>query len=289
MSGVATRAKGAVLRRAGRAYLAGPTLPEALRVAEAVHSRGHAATLSYWNGEGDTPLDVSGRATAMVEAAGERDSWCDVAVKAPALGYDPALVSGLAEACRDHGVRLWFDSHQPHTADRTLDLAAKAAALGADVGVALPARWRRALEDAARAVEAGWGVRLVKGQFRESRVSCPDVRQSYLDLVDALAGRAPFVALASHDDWVLERACARLAGTSTLFEVQLLHGLPARAALSVATAEHAPVRYYAPFGHPSLVYSVRTMWENRRLAARFAEDVLLGGRSTALRQRREPG
>ena len=163
VSGVAARAKRAVLRRAGRAYLAGATLTEAVVAAEAVHGRGHAATLSYWNGEGDTPADVTRHATGMVDAAGVRDSWCDVAVKAPALRYDEALVARLAERCRDRGVRMWFDSHQPHTADRTLELDRTAASLGCEVGVALPARWRRTAEDGLRAVDSGWAVRVVKG------------------------------------------------------------------------------------------------------------------------------
>lgn len=283
VSGIGTRTKKAVLKRAGRAYLAGPALPQALVVAETVHARGHAATLSYWNGEGDTPADVTARATAMVDAAGERAAWCDVAVKVPALAYDTALVERLAEQCRDRGVRMWVDSHQSYTADRTLELAGAAAALGCDVGVALPARWKRTRDDAAHAVTAGFAVRLVKGQFRdEDSAGRDDVRRSYLDLVEEFAGRASFVALASHDDWVLQHACERLAGTGTPFELQLLHGLPARRALEVARSGDVPVRFYAPFGHPSLVYSVRTMWENRRLVGRFAQDVMFGGHGPAM-------
>jgi proline dehydrogenase len=282
VSGVATRAKRAVLRRAGRAYLAGATLTDAVVEAEVVHGSGHAATLAYWNGEGDTPADVTRHATGMVDAAGVRASWCDVAVKVPALRYDQGAVARIAERCRSRGVRMWFDSHQPHTADRTLELAETAAALGCEVGVALPARWRRTAEDGLRAVDAGWAVRVVKGQFRDSDGEGHDVRHRFVELVDQLADRHSYVAVASHDEWVLEQACRRLARSTTPFEVQLLHGLPAAGALRVAAAGEVPVRIYAPFGHPSLVYSVRTMWENRRLAARFAEDLVLGGRSSSL-------
>jgi proline dehydrogenase len=283
VSGIATQAKKAVLKRAGRAYLAGPTLQDAVTVADAARRDGHAATLSYWNGEGDTRADVTARVTAMVEAAGQRASWCDVAVKVPALAYDHVAVAGLAGQCADRGVRMWVDSHQSYTADRTLELAEAAAVLGCEVGVALPARWGRTRADAQRVADAGLAVRLVKGQFRDEETGGhDDVRGAFLTLVDALAGRARFVALASHDDWLLEQACSRLAGSGTPFEIQLLHGLPARRALEVARAAEAPVRIYAPFGHPSLVYSVRTMWENRRLVGRFAQDVVFGGRSAEM-------
>jgi proline dehydrogenase len=281
MSGPATQLKRVVLKRAGQAYLAGATATDAVMVADAVHDLGHRATLCYWNAPGDDPALIAAQVTAVVEAAGERASWADVAVKAPALGFDAGLITALAEMCRDRGVRLWFDSHAPAFTDQTLDLAEAASGLGCEVGVALPARWLRSTDDIARATAAGLAVRLVKGQWPDPEAT-DDVRARYLSMVERLAGRAPFVGLATHDDWLLQEASALMRESPTPFEIQLLHGLSPRRALVLARTHDIPVRFYIPFGHPSLVYSFRTIWENRRHAAWLAQDLVLGSRKGSL-------
>jgi proline dehydrogenase len=281
MSGPATQLKRVVLKRAGQAYLAGAAPADAVMVADAVHDLGHRATLCYWNAPGDDPADITALSTATVEAAGERASWTDVAVKAPALKFDEGLVTGLAERCRDRGVRLWFDSHAPAFTDQTLDLAEAVSARGCHVGVALPARWLRSQADAARAMAAGLAVRVVKGQWPDPEAH-DDVRASYLSMVERLAGQASFVGLATHDDWLLQEASGVLRETTTPFEIQLLHGLSPRRALVLSRTHDIPVRFYIPFGHPSLVYSFRTIWENRRHAAWLAQDLVLGSRKGSL-------
>lgn len=281
MSDPVTQLKRAVLKRAGQAYLAGPAPSDAVLVADGVHVRGHRATLSYWNAPEDPPAHINAQTATVVRAAGERAAWADVAVKAPAMKFDADLVTDLAEESRDRGVRLWFDSHAPAFTDQTLDLAETASSVGCEVGVALPARWRRSAEDADRATSAGLAVRIVKGQWADPDAR-DEVRAMYLSLVERLLGRASFVGLATHDDWLLQQASGMLHGRSTPFEFQLLHGLSPRQALAIARAHEIPVRFYIPFGHPSLVYSMRTIWENRRHATWLAQDLVFGGRKGSL-------
>ena len=67
-----------------------------------------------------------------------------------------------------------------------------------------------------------------------------------MQLIDRLAGRAAHVAVATHDAELAERALVRLSAASTPAELELIHGLPMRAAGDVARRLHVPVRIYIP-------------------------------------------
>lgn len=231
-------------------------------------------TLCYWHAEAEPPRTVAMQVMAMAAAARQRRSWCDIALKAPGLGLDSSLVDDVAQGCREADVRLWFDSHGTDAAELNLELAMQAAAAGGEVGVAVPARWQRSRLDASRAREAGLWVRLVKGQWPDDEPSQVDVRDMLLSLLQELAGSGR-VAIASHDTVLLRRA---MEGVAAPTEVQLLHAVPSRDAVSLAAASGVPVRFYVPFGHPSLVYSPRNVWENRRIAWWLARDVLRASR-----------
>jgi proline dehydrogenase len=263
-----------MLDHAGRAYLAGPDLGRALAAAETLHAGGHAVTLCYWHAESEPPRTVAMQVMAMVAAAGRRSSWCDVAVKGPGLGLDEALVDEVALACREAAVRLWLDSHGIEAAEATMALALRAAQGGGEVGIAVPARWSRSRTDVVRAREAGLWVRLVKGQWPDDQPRHADVRDALLLLLQDVAGSGR-VAVASHDAVLLQRA---LQGTPAPAEIQLLHSVPSRPAASLAAASGVPVRFYVPFGHPSLIYSPRNVWENRRIAWWLARDLLRASR-----------
>lgn len=282
MTSPTTQLRHMVLKRAGQAYLAGDTASSAVAAAETTHGLGHNVTLCYWNAADDSPAYIADQDVVLVDAAADRSSWADVAIKAPALAFDSELVAGLATRCHEGGVRLWFDSHAPAFADRTLNLAQSVSETGCDVGIALPARWRRSRDDAERALDAGLAIRFVKGQWPDPEAPSSDARGGYLSLLEVVAGRARFVGLATHDDWLLQEAAAGLAGSGTAFEIQLLRGLSPRRALALAREREISVRFYIPYGHPSLVYSFRTMWENRRHAAWLAQDLLLGSRKGTL-------
>lgn len=268
----------AVLGRAGRAYLTGPGVADAVRAADSRRVHGHAATLCYWQAEDEPVPAVVATVGAAVAAAADRSAWCDVAVKAPALSYDRAAVRDIAQRCSEAGLGVWFDSHHPDTADATLELAESAVAQGCSAGIAVPARWRRSTRDIARAREAGLAVRLVKGQWPDPSWTVPSVSRAMLALLDQLTDHPAGVAVASHDPQLVKAALDRREAGARLTELQLLEAVPGQAVLHLAGRYGVPVRFYEPFGHPSLVYSLRTTWENRRIIAWFLRDAVAGRR-----------
>jgi CelD/BcsL family acetyltransferase involved in cellulose biosynthesis len=268
----ARRAFHRVMARAARSYVSGPELSDALATAGRVAARGHAVTACYWDGPGDDRRDVAAAYAAAGEAlaASELDAY--LSVKAPALGYDRALAHG-ALATAGASMRVHFDALGADTQTPTLDLA-EALALP-DMGCTLPARWERSAADAERALELGLAVRVVKGQFPDP-AGDTDPDAGFLALIDALAGRARHVAVATHDVKLLEEALRRLAAAGTPHEAELLYGLPLRAPAATARAAGVKARVYVPYGSAWLPYAFASTLREPRKLWWLARDAALG-------------
>jgi proline dehydrogenase len=284
----AFRLLGPVLARAGSAYLVAPDLPAATAIARRLTTRGHEVTLAYWPGADDAAATVLTRTRAAVEALRGGAGSPQVAVKAPALAGVPTAARDLGRQAADAGVGLVFDSHAPADTDATLAAAAVAQDEGTTVGVALPARWGRSLDDAGIAAKAGFSVRVVKGQWPDAAggpVGERSLRATYLELLDRLAELAVPIGVATHDPVLLDAALARLAATGASGEAEVLLGLPVRRPLAVVARHHAPVRFYLAFGHPSLTYPLTAVLRRPRLAGTLAQGLLLGARNQRVQQR----
>jgi CelD/BcsL family acetyltransferase involved in cellulose biosynthesis len=270
------RSARAAVERASRGYVAGTELDDALAAARRVAARGYAVTACYWNGDDDPPGDVAeayGRTGAALAESG-LDAY--VSVKAPALAYDRELAAtALAPAAA--AMRVHFDALAPDTQTPTLDLLAALGDTLPDAGCTLPGRWARSVADAERAIELGLAVRVVKGQWADPGGDA-DPSAGFLAVVDALAGRARHVAVATHDVGLLREALRRLAEAGTPHEAELLYGLPIRPATVEARAAGAQVRLYVPYGSAWLPYAVGSAWRQPRTLWWLARDAALGRR-----------
>lgn len=262
-----------LLRWAARAYVAGPEVSDAMRVAGRAFRRGFRAALGFWNDGGETPREVADVHLAAIEALGGERRGC-ISVKLPALAFSKDLLEEMLARGEARGVCLHADSLGPETADRTLAMLASTLRPSAPPGCTLPGRWRRSLRDADQAVEVGLVVRVVKGQW----AGIDDVRPSdgFLAVVNRLAGRARHVLIASHEPPLVSEALRRLLAAGTSCELELLYGLPIAPGLRIATAAGVPVRIYVPYGHAWLPYCLSQARQNRRVYWWFARDLILG-------------
>src|SRR5207247_3807890 len=119
---------------------------------------------------------------------------------------------------------------------------------GVYFGTTLPGRWKRSAADALWAAESGLTVRVVKGQWADPSNPAQDLRAGFLEVIDQLAGRAPHVAVATHDVPLAAEAIARLRSAGTSCEMELLHGLPMKASLRLARKLAVNLRVYVPYG-----------------------------------------
>jgi proline dehydrogenase len=201
-----------------------------------------------------------------------------LSVKAPALGFSPDRVAKLLERTRPAGVRVHFDSLSAESAERTFALVGDAREHHDGLGITLPGRWRRSLDDADAAVELGFEVRVVKGQWPDLQAPEHDPRAGFLAIVERLAGRARRVAVATHDEGLARQALGRLQAAGTTCELELLFGLPAAQAARAGDELSVPVRIYVPYGHSSLPYRVLDVRRDARVLGWLSRDLLWGRR-----------
>lgn len=151
------------------------------------------------------------------------------------------------------------------------------------LGVTLPSRWRRSVDDARRAADLGLGIRIVKGQWSDPQPGV-DASLQYERLAEQLADREVRTGLATHDSGLIERILHRLgrpAGVpasgqpdGTVIELEQFFSLPHN---TRALAERAglPYRLYIAYGSPALPYNIRFSLTRPEMALWMASDYLL--------------
>jgi proline dehydrogenase len=204
--------------------------------------------VGYFQSDFAGPEDIVAANTAVAHLLSDRAGDVYLSVKAPPLAFDPGRLRSLADSAAAAGLALMFDSHAPKDADRTL--AAVSDLLGdfPQTGLALPARWRRSMADAAAFRDSSARIRVVKGEWADRDAHGRNVEADYVDLVSRLAGRSAPVAVATHDPVLAERALTLLRDSGTPCELEQLRGLPARRTMAIAARLGVPVRVYVPFG-----------------------------------------
>lgn len=267
----------AVAKHAGRAYIAGPELGDAMSTCRRLFGLGLGGTICFWNIESDSPERIADAYTSALSQLAAEKMDCYVSIKLPSLNYDWTLLKKVLEQARQQNTLVHFDSLGHETADRTFSMIAQSARSYAHLGCTLPARWVRSIDDAQIAADLGLHVRVVKGQWPDPQHREIDAREGFLNVIDRLAGRARCVAVATHDAELGRKALERLRQAETPCSLELLYGLPITPALKVASELNVPVRVYVPFGHGWLPYSLTQARRDPRIFWWLFQDLLTAG------------
>jgi proline dehydrogenase len=277
-----------VVRRVSAPYIAGPTLEDARRVVAELNAAGMRATVDVLGEEISRPESAESIAAAYHDAlaAISADGLdANVSVKLTALGLhlDPSLCrSLLAEVVRDASARKVFvriDMEDSSTTDATLELYRSLREEGHEgVGIVFQAALRRTLSDIEALSDLRPSVRLCKGIYVEpSAIAFQErqvIRKSFVACLDALVAAGCRVAVATHDEWILEQALDRVARLEAVgYEFQMLLGVRAERGRELVAAGH-PLRIYVPYGQQWYEYSLRRLQENPSVAGHVTKDVL---------------
>ena len=277
-----------VVRRVAAPYIAGPTLDDARRVVAELNAAGMRATVDVLGEEIAAPHEAEAIARsyhAALEAIAADGLDANVSIKLTGFGlkFDPGLCRALVgELVRDadaRGIFVRIDMEDSSTTDETLDLYRWLREQGRDrVGVVLQAALRRTLADVEALVPLRPSVRLCKGiyveppsiAFQEFDV----IRKSFVSCLEALLAAGARTAVATHDEWLIERALERVAGLDRdAYELQMLLGVRGDRARELVAAGH-PLRVYVPYGQQWYEYSLRRLQENPKVAGYVARDVV---------------
>jgi proline dehydrogenase len=279
-----------VVKRLSQRYIAGPTLADAVAVVRALNEQGKMATIDVLGEE----ISRREEAKALLEEYEEvfetieREGLdSNISVKLTGLGleldYDFCRENTF-ELVREAAVRNNFvriDMEDSSTTTRTLDLYCELREEGlGNLGVVLQAYMKRTLADAAALADLRPNVRVCKGIYVEPpEIAYQDydtVRVSFIEALDALLGAGAYVAVATHDDWVIGEALALIEDRSLQadqYEFQMLLGVKPELGDELVREGHR-LRIYVPYGRRWYEYSLRRLQENPKIAGYVALDTL---------------
>jgi proline dehydrogenase len=277
-----------VVRRLSSRYIAGARLEDAVRVVQQLNGEGKLATIDVLGEE----IADEAAAAAIVQAyedvfteIEQRSLDSNVSVKPTGLGLELGY-----EVCRTNlehvvahaassGNFVRIDMEDSSTTDATLALYRDLRGEGCDnLGVVLQASLRRTLDDVHALADLRPSVRLCKGIYIEpSDIQFRDyeqVRANFVRALDALLEAGAYVAIATHDEWLIEQALSRVAGLDrSEYEFQMLLGVRPELGDRLVHDGHR-LRIYVPFGEQWYRYSLRRLQENPAIAGAVARDTV---------------
>jgi len=259
-----------------RRFVAGETLPDALRALERLRGRGLATTVDAL-GESVTSAEearaAADRYLEVIDALAARGLDRNVSLKLTQMGLDvdPILcrenVRRIAARAAEVDAFVRVDMEDHTRTDATLDLVRDLHRDHPNVGVVIQAYLRRSGEDVAALCGEGIRVRLCKGAYDEppqvAFATRAEVNASFRALLEKLLrdGQAP--AFATHDEHMIEhaRTAARAMGIEpSRFEFQMLYGVRRDLQERLARDGYG-VRVYVPFGTDWYPYFMRRLGE----------------------------
>jgi proline dehydrogenase len=265
-------------------YIAGSTLADAVATVRTLNALGEMATVDVLGEEITREEEARAIAQAYREVfaaieAGGLDA--NVSVKLTGLGLElsPDLcrenVVSILDVARRCGNFVRIDMEDSSTTSETLRLYRELREDGFDnVGIVLQAYLRRTLGDIDSLADLEPNVRLCKGIYLEpASIAYHDyeaVRANFVRALDALLAARAYVAVATHDEWLLAQGLRRVHELpASAYEFQMLLGVRERRSAQLVAEGHR-VRVYVPFGEQWYQYSLRRLQENPAMAGTIA-------------------
>ncbi len=273
-----------VVQRLSAPYIAGATLDDARRTVAGLNAEGKLATVDVLGEEVRRPAEAEAVASAyhaVLDAIAGDHLEASVSVKLTALGLKVdldlchSLLATVVADAAARGIFVRIDMEDSSCTDDTFLLYRELREARRDnVGVVLQACLRRTLDDVAALAELRPSVRLCKGIYVEPPAIAyqdrGEIRASFVRVLDALLEAGCCPAVATHDEWLLERTLERVEGMPRdSYELQMLLGVRERRATELVAGGHR-LRVYVPYGDRWYEYSLRRLQENPALATTVA-------------------
>lgn len=275
-----------------RRYVAGARLEDAIATVRRLASEGCCATIDVL-GESVTSRELATTAVSayldVIDAIEANSLDANVSLKPTQMGLviDESFcrdnIATILDRAHAKKIFVRIDMEDSPTTDATIRVFRQLIArYPGGTGVVLQARLRRTQRDAAVLAAEGVNVRLCKGIYLEPRpiAYCERdiIRNAYLAALETLLAGGSYVGIATHDEFLVERALAivqRLGLTRDRYEFQMLLGVDPELRKIITSAGHR-LRVYVPFGSHWYPYSVRRLRENPSIARAGLEAFVRG-------------
>ncbi len=278
----------ALVWRVARRYVAGPTLGDAVDTVRRLNGEGTMATVDVL-GEEVTAREPAIAAVeeylrVLAAIAGERLD-ANVSIKPTMFGlkidegFCREQIERLVAAAQRQGTFVRIDMEDRSTTEATLRIYRQLQERYGNVGVVLQAYMRRTLRDVDGLPARDPNVRLCKGIYVEPRAVAwkgyDSVRATFLAALEKLLVRGVYVAVATHDEYLLAAAVAMLDQrvAAERYELQMLLGVEDELRRILVAGGHR-MRVYVPFGEDWYRYSLRRLRENPAIVGHVTRSML---------------
>jgi proline dehydrogenase len=279
-----------VVKRLSSRYIAGAELRDAVRVVRALNDQGKMATLDVLGEEvhnRNEALALVDEYMAVFEAIRREDLDSNVSVKPTGLGltidrdFFHENLATLVRCAEERSNFVRIDMEDASTTSDTLAVYRMLREEGLEsVGVVLQSRLRRTLDDVGDFADLRPNVRVCKGIYLEpveiAYQGAEAIRENFVDILDALLEVGAYIGIATHDEWVIERAKELLTKRGRKreeYEFQMLLGVHERLAGELVRQGHR-LRIYVPYGRQWYEYSLRRLQENPAMAGAIARQTV---------------
>jgi proline dehydrogenase len=260
-------------------FVAGLSIPDALRAAESVNAQGMAVTLDSLGESVTSEAEAHQSAEIyhqVLDRIAERKLDANISVKLTQMGLelDPKLAETIARELATHARTLSnfvrIDMEDSRLTQITLDIVRRLNARAetrSAVGVVIQAYLYRSQADIEQLLAEGIRIRLCKGAYKEGAdVAFPrksDVDANFVRLSHILLESPVYHGIATHDEAMVAAAkdYVRARGIApSRFEFQMLYGVRRDLQRSLVK-EGYRVRVYVPFGSAWYPYFMRRLAE----------------------------
>ncbi|MCH2101107.1 MAG: proline dehydrogenase family protein [Planctomycetes bacterium] len=274
-----------IVRRLSARYIAGENISEALLTGAALQRANYRVTYDILGEAVSNQAGVEATATEyekLLQALIDQKLERNFSLKPTQMGLDVSedycfeMVCRIAQQALAHKAFVRFEMEGSATVDGTLRVFERLLheKFGGTVGCVLQSMLLRTENDAARlvALDQPLNVRLVKGIYVEPKEIAhqdpTEVNAAYLRVLRVLLDGGAFVAVASHDENLIEGLQEYLQENpkaKSQVEVQMLLGVREELRQQIK-ASGLPVRVYVPYGTQWYPYVVRRLRKNPKLA-----------------------
>ncbi len=176
-------------------------------------------------------------------------------------------VEMIVSSAASKNIFVWIDMESSQYIEDTIDIYLNIIKKYRNVGIAIQSNLKRSENDAKKIAAAGGFIRLVKGAYREKSeiayMSRKDVNVSFSKIMGYLFYKSPFIAVATHDELLINEAIEANKVHEKRLEFQMLMGVR-RELKSQLIKKGFTVVDYVPYGKRWLPYTTRRIRERKR-------------------------
>ena len=267
-------------------YVAGITIKDALRTVKRLNNQGFDVTLDIL-GEHTTSKNKAELITKqycdILDEINTNNLNCNISIKPSHIGSDISNIflmnniKILHEASIKNNNFIRIDMENSELTDLTLNTYKNRYIsennIGENnIGVVLQAYLYRTEKDLLELKDES-NIRLCKGIYNENQSiaikNANEINSNYIKLLKIAFKKSIYVGIATHDTHLIKKVLhtiEELGVDKSMFEFQMLYGVPMGNALDSILIKKYKVRIYVPFGEDWYEYSIRRIKENPNIS-----------------------